>query len=274
MLRKEWQEQRWRFLLGTVVLSGLLAGMLRAQVVPIHEAALLIYWPVGILMVIFLAMGPVAAERADRTWEFLVSQPVSRAEILVAKWRMGLIQLLGMMAIATTAGLLALWSRGFYGQTTLHDGRSLSTARHDEFYAEAAIEWAVTHPAIWLCALAATATISMACLYTPLFLLLTRARSEFTAALGGIMLTIVVHAWLIQFGVFVYEVGRVGLSSALSPFVTAALNPLSPLLLAVAPAKSVWWPWSVLVHLAIHIALWIVLPVWIVRHKLQGAAVK
>ena len=43
LLRKEWQEQRWRFVLGTVVLSGMLAGLLRAQVVPHNEAALFIY---------------------------------------------------------------------------------------------------------------------------------------------------------------------------------------------------------------------------------------
>ena len=56
LLRKGWHEQRWRFSLGTVVLTGLLAGMLRAQIIPANEAALLIYWPVGVVMVIFLVL--------------------------------------------------------------------------------------------------------------------------------------------------------------------------------------------------------------------------
>ena len=104
LLWKEWREQRWRFFLGTFVLSGLLAGLLRAQIIPANEAALLIYWPVGLVMVIFLAMGSVAAERNDCTWEFLTAQPVSRAEVLLAKWRMGFLQLIGMITIATLAG--------------------------------------------------------------------------------------------------------------------------------------------------------------------------
>src|SRR5260221_12632211 len=93
LLRKEWQEQRWRFFLGTVVFSCLLAGLLRAQIIPNGEAALLIYGPVGLVMTIFLAMGSVASERADHTWEFLTVQPVSRAQLLRAKWMMGVAQL-------------------------------------------------------------------------------------------------------------------------------------------------------------------------------------
>jgi len=72
LLGKEWREQRWRFFLGTLVLACLLGGMLRAQVVPPHEAAILIYWPVGIIMVIFLAMGSVATER----WSLALSSPI------------------------------------------------------------------------------------------------------------------------------------------------------------------------------------------------------
>src|SRR5580704_10557154 len=113
LLLKEWQEQRWRFFLGTTVLSGLLAGLLRAQIIPNGEAVLLIYGPVGLVMVVFLAMGSVASERADRTWEFLTVQPVSSAQLLRAKWLMGLALLAGMIAIATTAGMIAMASRGF-----------------------------------------------------------------------------------------------------------------------------------------------------------------
>ena len=81
---KEWHEQRWRLFLGTVVLAGLLGGLLWAQIMPPQESALLIYWPTGMVLVIFLAMGSVAAERADRTWEFLLAQPVTRGDVLLA----------------------------------------------------------------------------------------------------------------------------------------------------------------------------------------------
>src|ERR1041384_957150 len=106
LLRKEWQEQRWRFFLATLVLSGLLAGLLRAQVIPAKESLILIYWPAGLLILLFLAMGPVASERANRTWEFLMAQPVSRGEVLRAKWLMGLLQLVGVMMIACFAGMV------------------------------------------------------------------------------------------------------------------------------------------------------------------------
>ncbi|HVP12896.1 MAG TPA: ABC transporter permease subunit, partial [Phycisphaerae bacterium] len=209
LLRKEWQEQHWRFVLGTIVLSALLAGMLRAQIIPSNEAAVLIYWPVGVLMTIFIAMGPVATERADRTWGFLIAQPVSRADVLLAKWRAGLYQVLGIMAIATAAGALALWSRGFritpvsYYQIGPSDGplQTLSKwlAGNGVRNYEIAYTTAVTHPVLWLCVVSVVSTAALVCWYTPLFFILSRGRSEFSAGLGGILLTIAVHIWLLQF---------------------------------------------------------------------------
>ena len=191
LLSKEWSEQRWRFFLGTIVLSGLLAGLLRAQVIPYTEAALMIYWPAGIVMVIFFAMGSVAAEKSERTWEFLTAQPISRAEILRAKWLMGLMQLVGMMAITTVAGLLAMYSRGFrLMPSTLHMWRADNIADLPKMLSATVGVWSTGHPAIWLCVLAVSATVALTCCYTPLFFILTRARNEFAAALGGILLTI------------------------------------------------------------------------------------
>ncbi len=241
LLRKEWQEQRWRFFLGTMVLSGLLGGMLRAQLIPFNEATLTVFWPVGIIMVIFLAMGPVASEKSERTWPFLLAQPVSRAEILFAKWAMGLGQLLGMLAIATTVGLLAMWSRGFYGGTSVFNAVRGETA-------VSVAAWASAHPGIWFCVLAVASTVALCCWYTVLFIILTRARNEFTAAMGGILLTIAVHAWLAQ-----------RLSKSLEIF--AILNPLAPLALVADPRYLPWLP----ILLAADICLWIVAPLLIVR---------
>ena len=254
LLRKEWQEQRWRFFLGTTVLSGLLAGLLRAQIIPNAEAVLLIYGPVGLVMVIFLAMGSVASERADRTWEFLTVQPVSRARLLRAKWGMGLAQLAGMMAIATMVGMIAMASRGFRQQPVVYNYNAWSL-----LYVLSA-----TYPLRSIIIFALVATASLACWYTPLFFLLTRARQEFTAALGGIFLTIALLVWLIQLsagggsrdfgGISPYQVALL---------CTGLLNPLSPVIVGFSEE---FWPFLP-VLLVLQVGLWIVLPVWMVGWK-------
>ena len=258
LLRKEWQEQRWRFFLGTTVLSGLLAGLLRAQIIPNGEAALLIYGLVGLVMTIFLAMGSVASERADRTWEFLTVQPVSRARLLRAKWLMGLAQLVGMMVIATLAGIAAMASRGFRRMPKEFADNTFSGVQNVSHLLTGA------HPLQTIGVFALVATISLACWYTPLFLLLTRARQEFTAALGGIFLTIALLVWLLQLpagvpsdftgSVSVYQV-------ALS--CSGLLNPLSPLVVSFPEELSPLLP----VLLLAQIGLWIVLPMWMVGWK-------
>jgi hypothetical protein len=258
LLLKEWQEQRWRFFLGTTVLSGLLAGLLRAQIIPNGEAALLIYGPVGLVMTIFLAMGSVASERADRTWEFLTVQPVSRAQVLRAKWAMGLAQLAGMMAIATAAAMVAMASRGFRRMPKEFVYDNFGNVRNFSQLLTGA------HPLQTIGIFALVATISLACWYTPLFFLLTRARQEFTAALGGIFLTIALLVWLIQLpagggsrdfgGISPYQVALL---------CTGLLNPLSP---AIVGFSEEFWPF-LLVLLVVQVGLWVVLPVWMVSWK-------
>lgn len=246
LLRKEWHEQRWRFFLGLIVFSGLVAGMLRAQLVPSNEAAVLLYGPVGLVFVIFLAAGPVAAERADRTWEFLMAQPVSRAEVLRAKWTMGVMQLAVTMLVGAVAGLLAIWSRGFRIMPKVPGSST-------EFSAESAA-WLVTHPALSLCAFAAVGTIALVCWFTSLFLLLARARNGFAAALGGVLLTIALLLWLPQLG-----------SGNKALLVVAALNPLSPLFL-LSSWRAVFLP----ALLLIHIVLWVVLPLrYVGRRRIE-----
>jgi len=260
LLWKEWREQRWRFFLGTFVLSGLFAGLLRAQIIPRNEAALLIFWPVGLVMVIFLAMGSVAAERSDRTWEFLSAQPVSRAEVLLAKWRMGFLQLVGMITIATLAGVLAIWSRGFRRVPIFQE-------YHEDTISQKMVEvltaQPVTHPLIWLCTFASIAMIALVCWYTPLFFILTRARHEFAAALGGILLTITLHVWL--FHLFVYADAGIRVL-----FFTTLLNPLSALVLILDPKYEIWLP----VLLLAHIWLWVILPLWFVRRAAERTITK
>lgn len=258
LLSKEWHEQRWRFILGTIVLTALLAGLVRAEVIPRMEAAMLIYWPVGLILVIFLAMGPVAVERSDRTWEFLVARPISRMDVIKAKWLMGLLQLVGMMTVATLAGVLAMWSRGFrmlppdpYLATRPPNLPWLDWIMYDT------LGWLSAHPTIQLCVVAIASTVALACWFTPLFLILTRARNEFAAALGGILLTIAVHAWLAQF--FGFNMGFRFL------IVPALFNPLAGLIVAITPGWAIFLP----VLMLVHVLLWIVLPLRLMRRRVN-----
>ncbi len=257
MFAKEWHEQRWRFALGAFVLTGMLAALLRAQVIPYSESALLVYWIVGVLMTIFLAMGPVAGEKADGTWTFLLAQPISRGQVLIAKWRVVLLQLVGIMAIATVAGIIAMWTRGFAGAGSL----VLALQASQGSFAERLLAWAVQHPGIWMLLVAACATIALACWLTPLFFILVRARNEFTAALGGILLTIVLHAWLmVGLAVPTYR----GLPEWVRD-AGAWLGMINPLMLLVAAFKADAQPRLALLA-GLQIALWIALPLWIVHH--------
>ena len=272
LLRKEWREQRWRFFLATIVLSGLLAGWLRAQIVPSVEAAALIYGPVGLVLVIFLAAGPVAGERADRTWEFLVAQPVSRYAVLRAKWALGVLQLAGTMAIATAAGLLAMWSRGLRMLPRVTPYEAVAGRTHPLFsgllepFALPTYKltvWLAIHPLLSLCVFAVVATIALACWFTPLCLVLTRARNEFAAALGGVLLTVALLLWLAQFGV------GVAAGSAVLLLVPALLNPLASFVLLLG-----WGALFLPVVLLIHIGLWIVLPLRYFRRDPRGLVTK
>jgi hypothetical protein len=248
LLYKEWCEQRWRFFLATIVTSGLLAGLLRAQVIPSLEAEVLIYGPVGMILVIFLAAGPVASERADRTWDFLAVQPVSLSNVILAKWAMGVLLLTGTMVISTAAGLVAMWSRGMRMMPHIYGERQLS---------DVLTSWSTVHPELSLCAAAVAGTITLACWFTPLYLLLARARNEFAAALGGVFLTIAALLWLMR--IIMLLNGIDDDTASVTPWLAVAiLNPLSPFLMVSAPTYGNW----LLPVMVVDLMVWIVLPLW------------
>ena len=267
LLRKEWAEQRWRFVLGAVVLSAMLAGLLRAQVIPYNESALFIFWVVGIPLTIFLAAGPVAGERSAGTWTFLLAQPVTRSNLLVAKWLVALGQLLGIIALAALAGGAAILSRGGSGSLT-----ALADPGEEVFkHWQSVFDWATAHPVGWLFVVAAAAAVSLSCWLTGLCFVLARGRNEFAAGLGGILLTILLHAWLLVGIGMIAGGGETALTWLPRPLgvVVASLNPLAPLFMALSPELHRWFVPAVLVNLVV----WIVLPVLAVR-QFAGRPVK
>ena len=259
VMAKDWLEHRWRFALSTVVLSGLLAGLLRAQIIPYREAALLIYWPVGVMVVIFLAMGGVSAERGEGAWGFLVAQPIRRASLLRGKWAFGAMQIVGIIAIATLLGALAMWSRGFEQWHLLND---------DSWSGETETWWntiippvtrtdAVTyHPIVWLLRTSAMTGVTLLCLYTPLMLLSSRYKSEAIAGLFGLLWMILIHIWL----VVILTIG-VALLDPQGDDYFFPINPLSPLLFAFIDEGGSRW----IMIAAAYLLTWVVLPLCLAR---------
>lgn len=218
LLWKEWREQRWRGILSVIVLATLAGGLIRAQILTLPEATVLVFVPASIILAIFLAMGTVATEREDGTWPFLRSQPVSAAVILRAKWRMSAAILIASFLIAAFAAYWAARSRGLFDLPP-------PPARY------------VTQPGfgyfgggrnalLWTIGVCLAGSLA---LHAVLVAVLSRARSELHAGIGGILVTIVAIAWLLQ-----GAAGSVLLPGGEAPWqrvfrVTYTLSPLSPL---------------------------------------------
>ena len=107
LLRSQWQQQRWQVVLAGVVMAVLMAGTVRAQLVSMHEAAAGILWIGGYVLAAFLAITPIGGERANDTWEHLTALPAPRAAVILAKWLFGVIAIVCIILIATTAGWVA-----------------------------------------------------------------------------------------------------------------------------------------------------------------------
>jgi len=157
------------------------------------------------------------------------------------------------MVVATVAGVIAMLSRQFPARV-VPLGYSYSS---DETLASswALLDWASAHPVAWLCVVALAATVGLASLYTPLFLIITRGRNEFAAALAAILLSIVVHLWLGEF-VLSWPMRLV-----------AWANPLSPLVAAIYLGNQQW----LAVTIPLHIVTWIALPIWLMRRLTRRA---
>lgn len=248
LLWKEWREQRWRCLLGTLVMATISASLVRAQIVMLPEAVVLVFGPLGLMLAIFLAMGSVATERDDETWDFLIARPIDRARILRLKWLVGAVYLVAALLIAGVAAHAAAASRGLF---------SIAPVPPD-----LAEQFPSLVPpgnsAGWMWTLVLLSAVSMLAWYTVLFFLLTRARNELHAGLGGVLLTLACLAWLLQ-----YPMSRTLTysSDAVTPHVlwTCALfNPLSPIAFLFEPAM------YRLLTVLIALLVWTLGPLWLI----------
>jgi len=107
--------------------------------------------------------------------------------------------------------------------------------------------------------LAALATVALSCWYTFLFFMLTRARNEFEAALGGLLLTIAAHVWL----------GQVNYPGLRVPL---GLNPFAMFLVLIYPQPPyfAWLPLTLMI--VVQLVVWIGLPVLVIGWQTRRRA--
>lgn len=256
LLWKEWREQRWRCILGTLVLATIAGSLVRAQIITLPESLVLVFGPLGLLLAIFLAMGSVATEREDGTWDFLRARPVPLATILRHKWAIGAANLIAAFVIAGAAAHWAADSRGLFDLEPPPDW-----AIHATTYSGHALS-ALGYSVYWLWILVGLSLSAMLAWYTILFYLLTRARSELHAGLGGILLTLAGLAWMLQYPAAYATFGELNDPSPVF-WTSALLNPLSPLFFIMEP------PWALWLAAAIAVVGWTGGTVWFLMGRLE-----
>ena len=228
LLWKEWREQRWRCVLGTLVLTAISASLVRAQIVTLPEALVLVFGPLGLMLAVFMAMGSVATERADETWDFLRAQPIGPARILRLKWLVGAAYLVVAFLVAGGAAHLAAWSRGLFDLAPPPEWVWPYTS-------SPLVLLGTSAGSLWMLVL--SSMTAMLALYTVLFFVLTRARDELHAGLGGVLLTIACLAWILQYRYSISADGVVaGIPLKNILWTSSLLNPLSPLVFSGEPA--------------------------------------
>jgi hypothetical protein len=117
---KEWHEQRWKVLFGSVLIAGCAVVGLKTRILP--DEAILVSYAVGaaFLLPILAAMDLVAAERADGSLSTLISMPVRPWMVLAVKMVVASLacivpQAAGMVAAILMAGGRELRTSHFVG---------------------------------------------------------------------------------------------------------------------------------------------------------------
>jgi hypothetical protein len=89
LLWKEWHEQSWKILFGTVMLVFFTGSLLAAGITSSQENLLAFWLLGGLVLSLYSAMGTFAPEITDGTKMFLASKPVEPWKTFSAKWFSG-----------------------------------------------------------------------------------------------------------------------------------------------------------------------------------------
>ncbi|MHC5035271.1 MAG: ABC transporter permease subunit [Planctomycetota bacterium] len=106
---KEWHEQRWKLVLGSVILGGLTGIGLQARIVSDLEVISLAGFVGAFLWPIFVAMGLVAYERGEGSLHSLLALPVRPALVVALKVLSGTVACLVPLA---SSALIACFVAG------------------------------------------------------------------------------------------------------------------------------------------------------------------
>src|ERR1700733_14597713 len=111
LLWKEWHEQSWKLGFGCIVLAALALIGLRSRIVA-DETMVMWVCLLGVgLLPVLASTGLLPAERAEGSFEMLLSLPVDPRRILIAKTLMGIALCVGPMAVAAIVSVLAAGGR-------------------------------------------------------------------------------------------------------------------------------------------------------------------
>jgi len=111
LIWKEWHEQRWKLAFGCFVIAFIAAVGLRARILPDETMCLLVCVLGVVLLPILSSTGLIPAERAEETFESLISLPVAPWRILVVKTIMGLLLCIAPLLAAAIVSLLVAGDR-------------------------------------------------------------------------------------------------------------------------------------------------------------------
>lgn len=86
---KEWREQRWKLIFGTVMLMFFTGTLMAARLSTSHEVLVAVWIIGGLVLALYSAMGVFAPEVSNETQIFLMSKPINARTIFWGKWFMG-----------------------------------------------------------------------------------------------------------------------------------------------------------------------------------------
>ena len=109
LLWKEWREQRWKLIFGTVMLVFFTGTLVVTQLSTAHEVIIVVWLIGGLVLAMYSAMGAFAPETANGTQVFLMTRPIQPWKIFFGKWAMGWLNFAVPMLVCSLAlALMAL----------------------------------------------------------------------------------------------------------------------------------------------------------------------
>ena len=102
LIWKEWHEQRWKLVFGTVMLVFFTGVLIAAKLTTDNETFVVVLIFGGLILSMYSAMGVFAPETTEGTKIFLLSKPIQAWKIFLCKWFFGWMNFAIPMLICST----------------------------------------------------------------------------------------------------------------------------------------------------------------------------